>query len=62
MGQYFSFCVSAKVLTLGVVDIEDGMPGRVQLECGREEVQYVEKQEREKQGTTNERSNKYHHG
>ena len=41
--------MSAKVLTLGVVDIEDGMPGRVQLECGREEVEYVEKQERERE-------------
>ena len=57
MGQYSSFCVCAVVLTLGGVDIEDGVPGREQVECGREEVEDVEKQEREKQGTTNERSN-----
>ena len=42
------------VLTLGVVDIEDGVLGRVQVECGREEVEYGEKQEKEKhEETTN---------
>ena len=46
-GQYSSFCASAVVLTLGVVDIEDGVPGREQVECGREEVEEEEeKQER----------------
>ena len=43
-------CVSAVVLTLGGDDIEDGVPDR-------EQVEEREKQEREKQGTTNERSN-----
>ena len=47
MVQYSSFCVSAVVLTLGVVDIEDGVPRREQEECGREEVNDGEKQERE---------------
>ena len=62
MGQYSSFCVSAVVFTLGVVDIEDGVRSRDQVECGREEVEDGEKLEREKQGTTNERSNTCHHG
>ena len=48
MGQYSSFCVSAVVLTLGSVDIEDGVPGREHAECGREEVEDGEKQERER--------------
>ena len=38
MGQYSSFCVSAVVLILGVVDVEDGVAGRDQVECGREYV------------------------
>ena len=38
MGQYSSLCGGAAVLTLGGVDIGDGVPGRVQVECGREEV------------------------
>ena len=37
------------------------MPDREQIECGREEGEDGEKQEREKQGTTNERSNTLHH-
>ena len=37
----------AVVLTLGGVDIEDGVAGREQVECGREEVEDGEKQERE---------------
>ena len=37
------------VLTFGVVDIEDGVPGREQVECGREDVEDGQKQEREKQ-------------
>ena len=39
--------MSAVVLTLGGDDIEDGVPGREQVECGREEVNDREKQERE---------------
>ena len=53
MWQHSSLCVCAVVLTLGGVDIEDGVPGREQVECGREEVEDREKQEKEKQGTTN---------
>ena len=44
--------MSAVVLTLGVVDIGDGVPGRVQVECGREEINDVEKQEKDKQEET----------
>ena len=47
MRQYSSFCVSAVVLNLGGVDIQDGVPGKDQVECGREEVEDGEKQERE---------------
>ena len=32
MGQYSSFCVSAVVVILGGDDIEDGVPGREQVE------------------------------
>ena len=49
--------MSAVVSTLGGDDIEDGVPGREQVEEEREEVEEGEKQEREKQGPTNERSN-----
>ena len=48
MGKYSSFCVSAVVLTLGGDDIEDGVPGREQVELEREEVEEGEKQERKK--------------
>ena len=47
MEQYSSLCGCAAVLTLGVVDME-GVPGRNQVECGREEVNDGEKQVREK--------------
>ena len=57
MRQYSSLCVSAVVLTLGGDDIEDFVPDREQVDCVREKVEEGEKQEREKQGTTNERSN-----
>ena len=52
MGQYSSFCVSAAVSTLGVIDIEDGVPGSDQVECGREEVNDGEKQDRDKHEET----------
>ena len=45
-GQYSSLCVSAVVLTLGGVDIED-VPDREQVDCEREKVEVGEKQERE---------------
>ena len=51
----------AVVLTLGGVDIEDGVPGREQVECGREEVEEGEKQETDKhEETDNERSSTHH--
>ena len=48
MGQYSSLCKCAAVLTLGVIDIGDGVQGRVQVECGREEVNDGEKQEKDR--------------
>ena len=57
MGQYFSLCVSAVVLTLGGDDIEDGVRDREQVDCEREKVEVGEKQERDKhEETTNARS------
>ena len=45
-------------LTLGGDDIEDGVPDRAQVECGREEVEVKKRQERDKhEETTNARSN-----
>ena len=38
--------MGAVVLTLGGDGIEDGVPSRELVECGREEVEDVEKQER----------------
>ena len=35
--QYKSLCEGAVVSILDSVDIEDGVPGKVQVECGREE-------------------------
>ena len=52
MGQCSSLCVSAVVLTLGGVGIEDGVPGGEQVECGREEVEEGEKQEKDKHEET----------
>ena len=52
MGQYSSLCEGAAVLTFGVVDMEAGVPGRVQVECGREEVNDGEKQEKDEQEET----------
>ena len=61
MWQYSSLCESAAVLTLSVVDIGDGVPGRVQVECEREEVNDGEKQEKDKhEETDNERSSTHH--
>ena len=45
MGQYSSLCVSAVVLTLGGDDIEEGVPGREQVEYEREEKQERDKHE-----------------
>ena len=43
MEQYSSLCESTAVLSLGVIDIGDGVLGRVQVECGREGVNDGEK-------------------
>ena len=53
IGQYSSLCEGAVVLTLGGVNIEDGVPRRVQVECGREEVNDGEKQEKDRTRTNN---------
>ena len=45
-------------MTLGGDDIEDGLPGRDQVDSEREKVEVGEKQERNKhEETTNARSN-----
>ena len=54
-------CAKAAVISLDAVDIGDEVLGRVQVECGREEVNYGEKQEKDKhEETDNERSNPHH--
>ena len=61
MVQYSSLCGDTAVLSLGVIDIGDGVLVRVQVECGREEVNDGEKQEKDKhEETDNERSNTHH--
>ena len=47
-GQYSSLCEGTAILSLGVIDIGDGVPGRVQVECGREEVNNGEKQKKDR--------------
>ena len=53
--QYSSLCESAAAISLDAVDIGDEVLGRVQVECGREEVNNGEKQEKDrlKRQTTN---------
>ena len=48
MVQYSSLCECEVVLDLGGVDIEDGVPGKEQVECEREEVNDGEKQEKDR--------------
>ena len=48
MVQYSSLCEGATVVSLGVIDIGDGVPSRVQVECGREEVNDGENQEKDR--------------
>ena len=61
MGQYSSLCESATVISVGVVDIGDEVLVRVQVECGREEANDGEKQEKDKhEETDNERSSTHH--
>ena len=59
MEHYSSLRECAAVLTLGGVDIEDGVPGRDQVECGREEVNDGEKHEGG-QNEDQQRSNTHH--
>ena len=61
MGQYSLLCESAAVVSLDAVDIGDEVLVRVQVECGREEVNDGEKQEKDKhEETDNERSSTHH--
>ena len=61
MKQYSSLCEGAVVNFLDAVDIGKEVLGRVELECGREEVNNKEKQEKDKhEETDNERSNTHH--
>ena len=60
MGQYSSLCEGAAVVSLDAVDIGDEVLVRVQMECGREEVNDGEKQEKDKhEETDNERTIKH---
>ena len=55
--QYSSLGESAAFVSLGAVDMEEGVRIRVQVECGREEVNNGEKQEKDKhEETDNERT------
>ena len=61
MGHYSALRGGAAVISLDAVDIGDAVLGRVQVECGREEVNDGEKQEKDKhEETDNERSNTHH--
>ena len=51
MVQYSSLCEGAAVVSLDVVDIGDEVLGRVHVECGREEVNDGEKQEKDRTRT-----------
>ena len=60
MVQHSSLCVSAVVLTLGGVDIEHGVQGKEQVECGREEVNDGEKKEKDRTRTNNAQTHIVH--
>ena len=51
MGQYSSLCEDAVVNSLDAVDIGEEVLVRVQLECGRAEVNNREKQEKDRTRT-----------
>ena len=58
MVQYSSLCEGAVVNSLDAVDVGEEVLVIVQVECGREEVNDREKQEKDKhEETDNERSN-----
>ena len=60
MVQYSSLCEGAVVICLGAVDIGDEMLGRVQVECGREEVNDGEKQDKHRKTFTSSTSRQWH--
>ena len=61
MKQYSSLCEGTAALSLGVIDIGDGVPGRVQVDSEREKVELGGKQEKDKhEETDNERSSTHH--
>ena len=62
MEQYSSLCKSAAVISLGADDFGDEMLGGVQAECGREEVNDGEKQEKDKHEETDNERSRTHHG
>ena len=58
-----TLCESTAVLiTLGVIDIGDGVPDREQVDSEREKVEVGEKQERDKHEETNNERSSTHHG
>ena len=60
--QYSSLCEGTTVLSLGVIDIGNGVPGRVQVECGREDFINGEKQDKDKHKETDNERSSTHHG
>ena len=60
--QYFSLGEGAAGVSLGAVHMEEGVQVRVQVECGREEVNDGEKhgERQNEEATRNERSNAHH--
>ena len=53
MDRCSSLCEGAVVNSLEAVDIGEEVPGRVQVECGREEVNDGEKHEKDRTRTNN---------
>ena len=52
-------CVSAVVLTLGVDDIEDGVPDREQVDSEREKVEERERETGERETRNDQRTLKH---
>ena len=61
-GQYSSLGEGAAGVSLGAVHMEEGVQVRVQVECGREEVNNGEKhgERQNEEATRNARSNAHH--
>ena len=62
MGQYSSLCEGAADISLDAVDVGDKVLVREQVECGREEVNHGEKQEKDKHEETHNECSSTHHG